>query len=559
MPISISHSAPHELLELNINAFINEDGSARITENRISNLSEGTENYIVIENLGDSEIIDFKVSEDGVIYDFLDNWDINASRGEKTFKNGIVYTANGYELAWGIGEYGSHDTILEYTVTNFVKNFQETQGIFWRFVNDGANIPPQSVSLIIESDHDFNDENTNIWAFGYEGNIEFQENEIIAKSSAPFNSYDYLTVLLELEEPLFMSNSYVDIPFEDIKDRAFEGSDYGQDDYYNDNNDHYYQENHSTGGSFGFLALLMPLLLPFSFIFAALFFKNSSSTSINRSTKIRRRFKEEYYRDYPYEGNFEDSFYILNNMGATSPETLITAFILKWINLEWIDIRKEQVGFLFKKEETSFKFLKTSIEGSPVERELYSMMRQAAGSNEILENNEFSRWSRKHYTEFQNWEKSAHSNSEKKMESLGYLELQPYKFLFFTRHKLVLTQKGQELEDNVYRFINYLHDFSIINEREAVNVTLWDNLMIWAGLLGITEVVNKEFKKLYPQYEVESHYRGNGIHTAYLFANSATRSSASAASAARSSGGGGFSSSGGGGGSFGGGSGGGTR
>ena len=25
--------------------------------------------------------------------------------------------------------------------------------------------------------------------------------------------------------------------------------------------------------------------------------------------------------------------------------------------------------------------------------------------------------------------------------------------------------------------------------------------MIWAGLLGLTEVVNKEFKKLYPQYE----------------------------------------------------------
>lgn len=541
IPFNLAFAAPHELQELNINVFLNEDGSARITEQRISHLSEGTENYIGFENLADSEFKDFRVIEDGVEYEYIEDWDIDASREEKAFKNGIIKTNKGYELAWGIGEYGPHNVILEYTVTNIVKNFPDAQGMFWEFSKANTNIPPQRVNLVIESKQDLVDTNSNIWAFGFEGAINFIDGKIVAESTSPLSRSNFVEVLIEFEEPLFNTNSYFDTPFEEIKDSAFQGSDYSED---------------SGGGPFSFLEPFLFIIIPLFIMFSGLFVKNVYDNSINRNIKLKRKFKEEYYRDYPYEGNFEDTFYILNKSGITSPEMLITAFILKWINLGWIDIRKEEVGFLFKKEETSFKFLRDAIDGSDVENTLFSMMRRAAGSNEILENNEFSKWSKKNYQEFQAWERSAFENSKSKMKAQGYLETTKEKFLFISTNKLTLTQKGQELEDNVYRFINFLYDFSILNEREAVNVNLWDNLMIWAGLLGITEVVNEEFKKLYPAYETESHYRGNGVYTAYIFANSATRSYTAAA---RSSGSGGSTSIGGGGGSFGGGGGGGTR
>lgn len=47
----------------------------------------------------------------------------------------------------------------------------------------------------------------------------------------------------------------------------------------------------------------------------------------------------------------------------------------------------------------------------------------------------------------------------------------------------------QEFENHVHMFINYLKDFSLLNERESVNVKIWDELMIWAAMLGLTEVV----------------------------------------------------------------------
>ena len=121
-----------------------------------------------------------------------------------------------------------------------------------------------------------------------------------------------------------------------------------------------------------------------------------------------------------------------------------------------------------------------------------------------------------------------------------------------------LTPNGFKVEENIYKYINYLYDYSLLNENEAVNVKIWDRIMIWAGFLGITEVVEKQFEKLYPKYTQETVYTGNSIYLASALTRNVSNARSSAKSSA-SSGMGGSTSIGGGGGSFGGGSGGGTR
>lgn len=88
-----------------------------------------------------------------------------------------------------------------------------------------------------------------------------------------------------------------------------------------------------------------------------------------------------------------------------------------------------------------------------------------------------------------------------------------------------------------------------------MNVKVWDELMIWAALLGLTEVVYKEFKELYPKYEQQSIYTYASISTASAYARRMNH----AVTSSGISGAGGTASFGGGGGTFGGGSGGGTR
>src|SRR5699024_5636871 len=172
-------AAEHKLVQLYIHVFLHNDGSATITEKRNAYLTEGTESYDVIENLGDSKITDFVVEEDGVIYEYIDDWDIDASQSEKAFKNGIIETKNGYELAWGIGEYGRHEYTIQYNVTNFIKQLRDSQILFWRFVNDDMNTPPESLTIEIEADRAITEQNEKIWGFGFEGRLNFVNGKVV--------------------------------------------------------------------------------------------------------------------------------------------------------------------------------------------------------------------------------------------------------------------------------------------------------------------------------------------------------------------------------------------
>ena len=105
----------------------------------------------------------------------------------------------------------------------------------------------------------------------------------------------------------------------------------------------------------------------------------------------------------------------------------------------------------------------------------------------------------------------------------------------------------------------FLEEFSKIDTKEAIEVKLWDEYLMFAYLFGIADKVAKQFKNLYPEY-IES--LDNIDFDTIIFLNTISARSVSAANSARSraesysSGGGGFSSGGGGGGSFGGGGGG---
>ena len=45
---------------------------------------------------------------------------------------------------------------------------------------------------------------------------------------------------------------------------------------------------------------------------------------------------------------------------------------------------------------------------------------------------------------------------------------------------------------------------SLMNEKEAIEVNLWDMYLIYAQIFGIADKVAKQFKKLYPN-EIEAY------------------------------------------------------
>ena len=102
---------------------------------------------------------------------------------------------------------------------------------------------------------------------------------------------------------------------------------------------------------------------------------------------------------------------------------------------------------------------------------------------------------------------------------------------------------------------NFLEEFSRIDDKEAIEVNLWEYYLIFATILGIADKVAKQFKKLYPEIIENNEY--GYTYNDFIFINAISYNSMSSAISSKSraesysSGGGGFSSGGGGGGSVG--------
>ena len=105
----------------------------------------------------------------------------------------------------------------------------------------------------------------------------------------------------------------------------------------------------------------------------------------------------------------------------------------------------------------------------------------------------------------------------------------------------------------------YLNEYTLIKEREAIEVHLFEEYLVFAQIMGIAKKVAKQFKDIYPEIIEKSSFTS---YDYILFVHMSSHRGISAARSAKSraesysSGGGGFSSGGGGGGSFGGGGGG---
>lgn len=532
-----------ETNSLDILVTLYQDGSAKISEKWNVNINSGTEWYLVQQNLGDIEISDFSVTDEtGKMYTYIGSWDIDASISEKAQKCGIVKTSKGYELCWGIGNYGQHTFTATYKMSNFVKQFTDYNGFNQRFINDKLSAPPKKFTVTIQKENfNFSEENTKIWAFGFDGEIYVSNGKIFAKSNSSLNKNNYANIMARFNLNMFDSTSTKDYSFSNLQEKAFEGSDYEKDD----------------GLSIFQIFLIALIPAVFFIIIFYIGYKNKKTVQFNKND-----LKDiNYFRDIPCNKNLIVSDYLYNLYNVKNENSIIGAYILKWIydgNIEIKEDEKSKMALLLKKDE---------ISGSKLEQDLYLMLLTASRGDKILQEKEFNKWSKKNYEKIFNWTESVKNEGENILRKENKIELKKDPAFFGLIHfdNWYLNNEGTKELKELLGLKKYLQDFTIINERNAVEVELWDDYLIYASLFGIADKVAKDFKNIYPKYFEKPMYESGNIDlfTAMIFINHFSHSSYNSALAGRNSaavsGGGGFSSIGGGGGFSGGGSGGGGR
>lgn len=568
--VNASHT---DLKDMRIFASLKSDGTAHIQEKWTMDIDEGTEIYKVFNNMGDSKIENLSVKdEQGLEYKNIGDWDVSADKTDKDGKCGLVTNDDSYELCFGIGEYGEREYTFEYDITNFVQQYQNDQGFNYAFFSE-LSLEPEYVKIILDGPTDFNKENANIWAFGYYGNVRFEDGHVVMETTESVPEGAKMQLLMRMNNGTFASAHPNDQDFKDILEDAKEGSSYDESEYVQDDgySSFVYKQNHSTV----IIAIIIFCIVIFGIVIFVLV-SALSGTKIKGGYQFRdgqslKRNKEEvnFFRDIPCNKDPFEFYYLsqmLDIIGENEKSGLIAAILLRWIQKGYIEFEKEEVThlFVFKKDGYSIDLKQDIPVTHPLEKRLLTFFRQAAGSNGVLETKEFEKWCGNHYEEIEEWFSSIDLYIKDIYQKKGLYSLEsiPTKVLGFNTTKEVETYDVsiREEMEHILGFKYFLEEMSLIDEKSVIEVKMWEEYLIFASILGIADKVEEQLGKLCPtfneQSELDTIYTMHMIHT---FTRNSMYSATNAAQANASAGFGGSSSFGGGGGGFSGGGGGGVR
>ena len=542
--------------KISMDIYIDKDGDASVTEVWNCQASSGTEVYHPYYNLGKSKITNLTVSDSGVDYQTLSSWSTSGSLQSKAQKCGINKVSNGVELCWGISNYGSHTYTVKYTITNFIADLNDSQMIYWTLIPYDFSNYISDVYIKIHADEAFPD-TTPVWGYGnYGGTAYVYDGYIEMQPQNGLGTDEYMTVLVQFPKGTFNANNSLNHDFDYYYEMAEDGAEH----YENNDNNLFItiiEVIFQTA-----MVLFVPTIILIVIVTSGQ--GNGRSSVLHKPSNTKFSKKDiEYFRDIPCNNYIFRAFYVGYNYNILKRDSyLLGAIILKWIKDSVVKVEHKESSKVFKKDDISIIFNTSSLQNfeSKKEKEIFDIL-YSASKDGVLENNEFKDWCELHYKTVFNWFDDILDEQRDKLVNENLIIHEEKTILkFFVKHKYSSTPELRQEALNLAGLKKYLKEYTLIKNREPIEVNLFENYLIFAQLMGIADKVAKDFKNLYPDIIEQSDFDSyNNIAFVNTWASNGMTYVLSAKSKAEgySSGGGGFSSGGGGGGSFGGGGGGG--
>lgn len=500
--------------DIDIDVYIDKNGDANVTETWKEWLNEGTEGYKEYKNLGNSEISDFQVFDDtGKEYQYQDQWLTSESFENKAYKCGINKYGNEIELCWGISNYGYRTYVLKYKISNIVQQYTDTQGIYFNFLNMDLLI--YNAKITIHSDFPFSLENSRIWAFGAEGKINFIDGNIVFSATNLMPGSDYMVVMARFQSNIFNTTNNINESFDQIYDDAMKDAFYPNDPW---KRFLYiisiiWESNHTFIMYFIGMIVLM-------IIFQNILFKPRISNKFlnvqlvigKKDIKLPPNWKIKYCREIPFNKDIFKAYWVMNTYNMAKEQdlkkNLIGAFLLKWIEEDKITICKNKKGiFDIFSGNYAIDFSKNVEIEDYTEKKLFEILKDASGINKILEPNEFKKWSLNNFRELEQWFSSALYYGKNKLEIEQFIISEEVEkrslFRKYTIKRKRLSPKLKEEAIKLKGLKKYLTEYSLMKEKESIEVKLWEDYLIFAQLFGIANKVEKQFKEMYPELDIK--------------------------------------------------------
>ena len=545
------------ITDMNIQASLNEDGSAHIREVWNIDVNKGTEIYKVFNKMSPSKITGLKVKDEtGLEYQNIGKWDTKASRKEKAGKCGIVNKSNGYEICFGIGDYGEKTYTFEYDISHFVKQYNNDQGVNFAFFSD-LSFDIDHVLISVEAPIQLSKDNANIWAYGYDGHVGFENGKVIMESNGSEFSGSKMQLLMRVNNGTFQNAYEMNQDFQDVLEDANQGSDY---------------DSEEESNPISFLVLMIIIMIIFIGVILIIAFIAKLSKKEDYAFSDHAPLDKKninMFRDIPCQKDIFEFYYLAKKANLISDKDrggMISAILLRWIKEGYIrfDKREESQMLFFKKDGFSIDLDRDIVCINRLETKLLQYFKEAAGENRCLETKEFDKWCSKNYEKIDKWfdDIDIFIESEYRRKGILWQEICHTSFMGIKlkKERDVYDVSIREEMEHVIGLSMFLKEMTLIVEKGVVEVEMWEYYLIFASILGIADKVQDQLGELCPEFNQQSNLDTvYTMHMVHMFAYNSMRASTAAAQASRSSGYGGGASFGGGGGGFSGGGGGGVR
>ena len=525
---------------ININLSLDREGNGHFTEIWDINADEGTEWYLVKSNLRNMSVRDFSVSENGVVFTDDGEWNVDRSLRKKAGKYGIVHGKDGVELCWGLGSMGGHVFTVRYTITGAVQTLRDYDMLHMQLVSPGLSSRPEKVTVKISAEGvPLSADNCRVWGFGFEGSSSLEDGQAVYRSLERFRSKSSVIALLRFDKGIFYSPNALDRDFNDVLSYALEGSSYDKKTALGEEDDDDFD---------GWMVLAFTFAWSLLSILLVIIAVKAHYKSILGVPSMRHI---DWCRDVPFKGDVLEGEFVWRKLksGAAQDSQLAGAMILRMVERGLLSVSRDQhdkVEFHFN-DNASFEGLPACYKG------LYDMMKEASGSDVILQDREFSRWSKSHYKRVNKWCISTSNDAMTQLKNDSYM-LTSGKF----------SDEGKMEARTLVGFCKFLKDFTLVGERTTREVGLWNDYLVFGMIFGIADKIAKELADIDPKVFSETVYADPNtarqiIWMTHRMGYAITNASASAQMKTASGGFGGMTSFGGGGGFSGGGFGGGAR
>jgi Predicted membrane protein len=498
-------AARNKVREVKVDVALDSLGNAFITETwDVVVDSDNTEWYLAKYYLGAGKISGLRVRElPGEEFLTESSWDVDRTREAKKGRCGIVDKGSaGCELCWGVGSDGPHLWEVSYLHENLVTCFTDSCAFNHMFISSGLSTPPDTASVVIRFPGiAVTDSIASVWAFNFNGVARYEDSVIVVCTEEPLTSKEGVTVMTAFDRSIFDTENFdaaamSNTAFYVMKDAAFSGSDYVEDDK-----------------PLTFWEKLLGFIIVVFFIILALVLYYVGPALIALGVvwiwtavipviwgvvsfyPLRMYFRRkkcfrngpQWRRDIPKANNLSHvpqimSHYSYNILSSPSnwDNELTAAYIMRLIYEGAVTVHKERDE---KGREKAMLQVNPQWEGVKVKvsendenamRALFKILKNASGSDLILQDGELKEWKKKAGKES--------IKSFYKMRELNSFEV-------------------TDLESmEILGLYNYLKDFSLSGERGIMEVGLWDQYLVYATAFGIGDKVMKEMKKVAPEY-----------------------------------------------------------